>query len=106
MDLINCLQIREGKDLETKFNLKTNIIMKTKTSIYHRSFAYILLVAIIFCGCETTINKKDTGLKYMGRPIEIMTIDSCEYVFVSNGPASWGSHKGNCKWCKLRQDGF
>ena len=27
--------------------------MKTKTSIYHRTFAfaYVLLVAVIFCGC-------------------------------------------------------
>lgn len=28
--------------------------MKTRTSIYHRTFAfaYVLLVAVIFCGCE------------------------------------------------------
>jgi len=28
--------------------------MKTRTSIYHRTFAfaYLLLVAVVFCGCE------------------------------------------------------
>ncbi len=61
-----------------------------------------MLVAVIFCGCETTINKKDTGLKYMGQTIEIMTIDSCEYIYIPNGNASWGSHKGNCKFCAER----
>ena len=34
--------------------------MKTKTSIYHRTFAfaYVLLVAIIFCGCGEPSPKK------------------------------------------------
>jgi len=36
--------------------------MKTRTSIYHRTFAfaYVLLVAVIFCGCDTTVSKKPT----------------------------------------------
>jgi hypothetical protein len=45
----NVSQISEGKGLETKnFNLKTEYNMKTRTSIYHRTFAfaYVLLVAV------------------------------------------------------------
>jgi len=43
----NVLQISEGKDLETKILIKKqNIIMKTKTSIYHLTFAYVPLVAV------------------------------------------------------------
>jgi hypothetical protein len=26
----------------------------------------------------------------------IYVIDSCEYIIVHNGNATWGSHKGNC----------
>jgi hypothetical protein len=29
-------------------------------------------------------------------------IDSCEYIYVSSGNASWGGHKGNCKYCAAR----
>lgn len=34
--------------------------MKTRTSIYRRhfAFAYVLLVAVIFCGCEPINNKQ------------------------------------------------
>jgi hypothetical protein len=32
--------------------------MKTRTLIYHRPFAYVLLVAVIFCGCGEQIPKK------------------------------------------------
>jgi hypothetical protein len=55
------LQISEDKDLEKKINLKTNINMKTRKSIYHRTFAfaYVLLVAVIFSGCgEQSQTKK------------------------------------------------
>ena len=33
--------------------------MKTRTSIYHRTFAfaYVLLVAVIFCGCEGNVEQ-------------------------------------------------
>ena len=32
--------------------------MKTRTLIYHRPFAYVLLVAVIFCSCGEQIPKK------------------------------------------------
>lgn len=32
----------------------------------------------------------------------IIIIDSCEYIYENGGNASWGSHKGNCKFCKER----
>ena len=35
--------------------------MKTRTSIYHRTFAfaYVLLVAVIFCGCGNETTKQE-----------------------------------------------
>lgn len=78
--------------------------MKTRTSIYHRTFAfaYVLLVAVIFCGCESP-----SGQRYKKDGYSIVEIDSCEYIEVSsmtganNGYYSL-THKGNCKFCAER----
>jgi hypothetical protein len=78
--------------------------MKRRTSIYHRTFAfaYVLLVAVIFCGCETP-----SGQRYKKDGYSIVEIDSCEYIEVSsmtganNGYYSL-THKGNCKFCAER----
>ncbi len=32
----------------------------------------------------------------------VVVIDSCEYLYLPNGDSSWGTHKGNCKFCKNR----
>ena len=76
--------------------------MKTRTSIYYRYFAYILLVAIIFCGCESS-----SGQRHKINDYSIAEIDSCEYIEISsmigatNGYYSL-THKGNCKFCAER----
>lgn len=31
-------------------------------------------------------------------------IDSCEYVYVMSGHLTWGSHKGNCRFCAARRN--
>lgn len=81
--------------------------MKTKTSIYHRTFAfaYVLLVAVIFCGCgEGNIKKEDSGLYFnkMGSSFKIIELDSCEYFFYVRGNKMALAHKGNCKFCAER----
>jgi hypothetical protein len=90
--------------------------MKTKTSFYHRTFAfaYVLLVAVIFCGCEQEITnkaeKRYTENKaneiFIGVNYQIVEIDSCEYLIGrDNGSYNGGyflSHKGNCKFCAER----
>ena len=80
--------------------------MKTKTSIYHRTFAfaYVLLVAVIFCGCESkNVAVEETITKISGRPISIYIIDSCEYIGnVYGGHGDMITHKGNCKYCVER----
>jgi hypothetical protein len=48
--------------------------------------------------------KADGGLS-LGN-IYTVIIDSCEYIYVSYGNASWGSHKGNCKYCAMRAGKF
>jgi hypothetical protein len=50
------------------------------------------------CG-ESNIEKVETQKKYLktGYPIEIVTIDSCEYIYGPWGNATVLTHKGNCK---------
>ena len=66
----------------------------------------IVLLLAIFSGCETPQNKiKVTGDRVTNR-IEILTIDSCEYIkYDSNYPSFVNAlvHKGNCKFCKQRK---
>ena len=92
--------------------------MKIKTSIYlrHFAFAYVLLVAVIFCGCEEPKPQnldptKNVTTNVMNNPdFQIVTVDSCEYVLYcslksTNYSGAWTSgltHKGNCKFCAER----
>jgi hypothetical protein len=90
--------------------------MKTRTSIYHRTFAfaYVLLVAVIFCGCENETKKQEavTENKNMKtvynfgwyQHIRVYEVDSCEYIGFS-GTSDGGTsiiHKQNCKFCAER----
>jgi hypothetical protein len=98
--------------IELNYQFKTNINMKTKTSILTVTKAFfILLVMCCFfsCSVSTSENKKATasnivvknhGVKSHG--IQILTIDSCEYVWVKNGYGAGLTHKGNCKYCAER----
>jgi hypothetical protein len=94
--------------------------MKTKTSIYHHTFAfaYVLLVAVIFCGCGNETPKQElthidkiypiidkieavdgNGI----RNVRLYVIDSCEYIGHINAfNSDFLTHKGNCKFCTER----
>lgn len=80
--------------------------MKTRTSIYHRTFAfaYVLLVAVIFCGCQESTVKEDKSIAIIGGVnVYTYTIDSCEYVgWLKGTNGDWATHKGNCKFCAER----
>ena len=91
--------------------------MKTKTSIYHRTFAfaYVLLVAVIFCGCgnENTKQESVTVEENKGRiiydygwntKVRVFEVDSCEYIGFDAGTEGGTAiiHKQNCKYCAER----
>ena len=83
--------------------MKTNFKFKTQSI----AFAYVLLAVVFLIGCEKDktkleVVKEEVKQEFYGQNIEIVVIDSCEYLYVSNGNASWGSHKGNCKFCLAR----
>lgn len=84
--------------------------MKTKTSILALNKAFFILLfmcCFLSCSVSTSENKKanesnikDNVVKNQG--IQILTIDSCEYVWVKNGYGAGLTHKGNCKYCAER----
>jgi hypothetical protein len=91
--------------------------MKTKTSIYHRTFAfaYVLLVAVIFCGCgnenttQTPTEKTENNGKIIydygwNTKVRVFQVDSCEYIGFDAGTEGGTSiiHKQNCKFCAER----
>ena len=87
---------------ELNYQFKTNINMKTKTSILALTKVFfILLVMCCLFSCETNVKKSNIKSKYMGSEFAILEVDSCEYIMISNDSRSL-THKGNCKYCKER----
>ena len=63
----------------------------------------MFFACVILFGCEGNVETKSTPYIINGRcNVEIHVIDSCEYIRVCSGSRSWGSHKGNCKFCAER----
>ena len=62
----------------------------------------IILLSTILYSCTDTVPDKPSVEYYNTFDYVIVEADSCEYIKLSNGKDSWGSHKGNCKYCKLR----
>lgn len=60
--------------------------------------ALFAIIVIFTSGCSdsTTVEKKDTDDKIDGQRISIMRFQGCQYMYVSWGNATWGSHMGNC----------
>ena len=86
------------------------LILNTRLS----HVAYLLLVAVIFCGCEeqTTTNTEVKSINSLGSfpynsnidELSIVEIDNCEYI-VCNAYRNKDitiTHKGNCKFCAER----
>jgi len=66
----------------------------------------LVVLALYSCGelPEVNVDKKKTTyvLKEYYSPLEIITIDSCEYLYGQEGHAIMLTHKGNCKNCKTK----
>jgi hypothetical protein len=77
--------------------------MKKQTLIYNTfAFAYALLVAFIFYGCESKEDVKQRA-EQSTNDISIIEYDSCEYlIFKTYGGSIVYTHKGNCKFCAER----
>lgn len=80
-------------------------------------FAYLLLVAGLYsCSNDRTrelpISDNANSFQEVAKQfpinangdVKVVTIDSCEYIVWGGSHGEIGyAHKGNCKWCRLRQ---
>jgi hypothetical protein len=67
----------------------------------------LILAVLALYSCKESkvnVNKEKTNyiLKEYYAPAEIVIIDSCEYLYLSEGHAIVLTHKGNCKNCKTK----
>ena len=64
----------------------------------------LLIIVSVFTlsSCSMSTDDKNETVKNQG--IQILTIDSCEYVWVKEGYGAGLTHKGNCKYCKIRNN--
>ncbi len=92
--------MKSADNKERNYQFKTNINMKTKTSILTLTnvFFILLVSGCLFIACNSTTEPVVMKDSYGGSSFRTIVIDSCEYVYLSN----WFAHKGNCKYCKVR----
>ncbi len=64
----------------------------------------ISLLAIVGCSQPSNVDRQKTTyiLKEYYSPLEIVIIDSCEYLYLVEGHSMVLTHKGNCKNCKTK----
>ena len=65
-----------------------------------KTFASVLLVAVIFCGCDNGANGDKIPLGNV--TIQSIEYDGCEYVYLRRYSSVTITHKGNCKFCAER----
>lgn len=82
---------------------------KEKLNIISIIFAFAagILFLILFassCGNPNDTNKSQEDLmnEYYVRNSHVLIYDSCEYIYFNIQGFTWGSHKGNCKFCVER----
>lgn len=67
-----------------------------------------LLLTLQSCDDDpnSKVYKQTTKYKInrMNSALEILTIDSCEYLYGEWGSATVLTHKGNCNYCVLRNE--
>jgi hypothetical protein len=76
---------------------------------------FFLILSSLFFSCVSNVDsyeeQKDSSVTktikissekvYFDKAL-VLEIDSCEYLYIPSGNGSWGAHKGNCKFCKIR----
>ena len=61
----------------------------------------IILLSTILYSC-TSVPDKPSIEYYNPGDYVIVEADSCEYIKFGKSPYTWGGHRANCKYCKLR----
>jgi hypothetical protein len=60
----------------------------------------LALASVFMISCDQNVERKYTDFVVHGVPLDIVIIDSCEYIVGYHVMA----HKGNCKFCAERNN--
>tara|TARA_R110000868_G_scaffold322731_1_gene583682 strand:+ start:285 stop:491 length:207 start_codon:yes stop_codon:yes gene_type:complete len=60
-----------------------------------KKLIFIFLLGIVGCS-KVDENRDRDRVDYLKRSVEIVSIDSCEYIWLDWGYATCFTHKGNC----------
>ena len=61
-----------------------------------RAKALLILLPFIIMGCGDNVKREKTHFKINGSGLQILKIDSCEYLYGPWGNATVLTHKGDC----------
>lgn len=67
-------------------------------------FIKIIIVVFVFSSCERRFENEAKAILVDNKEVstngvQILTIDSCEYIWCKKGYGAGLTHKGNCKYC-------
>jgi len=79
--------------------------MKTIRNITILSFILILIAGLSSCA-EPNLKEEQTDyiIDELGNRFTIIEVDSCEYIYYRGDSRMGIAHKGNCKFCKEREE--
>lgn len=67
-----------------------------------KNIILLVLTSLIMVGCVYKSEAEREEAKRLDG-FNIVVIDSCEYLKMTNGHAGYFAHKGNCRFCKERR---
>ena len=64
----------------------------------------LIILTLLLSSCEPTVTQKEieNHERFLKKYTIVTVIDSCEYIYYDGGNAGLLTHKGNCKFCKIR----
>ncbi len=66
-----------------------------------KNILILFLLTIFLSSCIDDTNENKLIEQYLGKNMKIIVVDSCEYILFESQISSL-THKGNCKFCKIR----
>jgi len=77
-------------------------------------FSYLFLVALILASCNNTpIKEEENGIEIVTKAswghdvyVQLIEVDSCEYLVSTRQEAISVIHKQNCKYCAVRKNKY
>ncbi len=112
--LLACIMIAAGVGIIVKYDVYAEggwgILLIVAGAVYlpftmywsFKKYYSIIIFAFALVSCETNVPAKLTNESIKGTNAIVYELDSCEYIVIERYKETWGSHKGNCKYCAQR----